>query len=217
MLGATGGFAAAVAHQWFIVPQIGGADTWLRQFLLGIALGAIVGAPIGFFQRYFDGISRHSFSVAARIGLMGALVGAAGGLTVFWLSEYLHHAVSGGYVGRAISVGLFGLSIGAAEALSGGSKRWRGLAGGLVGGILAGLLLEFLLRNFQDPDSAIIALMLLGTCIVAFSAFACSAAFAFSAFAFSAFATSAALAASAALARSAAFAASAAFAWSALN
>src|SRR5437764_994075 len=58
VIGAFAGWIAAAAHQLLIVPRLGHADSWLTQFLLDIALGALIGAPIGFFERFFDGISR---------------------------------------------------------------------------------------------------------------------------------------------------------------
>jgi hypothetical protein len=56
--------------------------------------------------------------------------------------------------------------LGLAEAIAGGARQWRGLAGGLCGGVVAGLVLEFLVRTPQkDADSAIRALILLGLLI----------------------------------------------------
>jgi Mg-chelatase subunit ChlD len=166
VLGALGGATAAALHQLLLLDLFAKALAPLDHRIYDIFLGLVIGAPIGFFPSYLQGRSRYAFGRAIAAGLMGALLGAIGGMVVVPISEVLHQQLHGGVIGRAVAVGLLGLTLGCAEGLSGGERWWRSLAGGLAGGVIAGTLLEFMLeRQSTYADSAIIALILLGLSI----------------------------------------------------
>ena len=166
MLGACGGLIAAVLHQWVILPLRVRAGEGPGRVAVDLLLGIFIGASIGFLPRFSEALGRHNTKGALRATLYATGLAALGGLLAVPLGERLHHLLQGGFLGRACSVGLLGLALGLAEAYAGGSRLWRGVAGGLAGGFLAGIVLEFLVRALDpSPDSAIIALVLLGLLI----------------------------------------------------
>jgi len=166
VLGALGGAAAAALHQILLLDLFAKTLASLDHRMYDVFLGLIIGGPIGFFPSYLQGRSRFATGRAIRSGLLGAALGALGGMLVVPISEALHQQLRGGVPGRAAAVGLLGLTLGVAEGLSGGARWWRSLAGGLSGGLVAGTLLELMLeRQGTYSDSAIVALILLGLSI----------------------------------------------------
>ena len=166
VLGATGGLIAAALHQWIILPARARATGEWREWALEILLGAFIGGPIGFLPRLSEAWGRCTPRGALRAAAAAAALAAAGGMVAVPGGERLHQVLGGGYLGRACAVGFLGLALGAAEAISGGARRWRGLLGGVIGGVVAGLILEWLVRALEpSPESAIVALILLGISI----------------------------------------------------
>jgi Mg-chelatase subunit ChlD len=166
VLGALGGATAAALHQLLLLDLFAKALAPLDHRIFDVFLGLVIGAPIGFFPSYLQGRSRYAIGRAIGSGLVGALLGAIGGMIVVPISEVLHQQLQGGVLGRAAAVGLLGLTLGWADGISGGERWWRSLAGGLAGGVFAGALLELMLeRQSTYADSAIVALILLGLSI----------------------------------------------------
>ena len=168
-MGAFGGFTAAALHQILLLGIFAPLMSSLDRHIYDVILGVVIGAPIGFFPSYMEGLSQYSRGRAVRSGITGGLLGALGGGLAVPLSEILHNHLGGGILGRASAVGLLGLAVGIAEGANGGARWWRGIAGGLAGGIVAGALLEIMLeRQGTYSDGAIVALILLGVSISLF-------------------------------------------------
>ena len=132
VLGALGGSTAAALHQFLLLGLFAKDLAPLDHRIYDVFLGLVVGAPIGFFPSYLQGRSRYAVGRAVASGLMGALLGAIGGMIVVPISEALHQQLQGGILGRAVAVGLLGLTLGCAEGLSGGERWWRSLKIGRV-------------------------------------------------------------------------------------
>jgi hypothetical protein len=164
--GAAGGLAGSLLHHATLLNKLAGTLEIRERFYCLALLGALLGAAIGFFPRFFDGLNRYAPARAMRLGLLGALLGALGGALTLPLAELLHAQLRGGLSGRTLAWAVLGAAVGWGEALSGGARRWRSLMGGVIGGALAGLLLELLLRSQQTyRDSGILALIIVGSII----------------------------------------------------
>jgi uncharacterized protein YegL len=169
LMGAAGGLTAAALHQILLLGVFARPIASLDRHIYDVILGLVVGAPIGFFPNFLEGRSHSSLSGGMRSGLIGALLGAVGGMLSVPMSELIHNHLGGGIPGRACAVGLLGMTVGIAAGVNGGSRWWRGIVGGLVGGLMAGTLLELLLESHVTySDGAIIALILLGISISLF-------------------------------------------------
>jgi hypothetical protein len=169
LYGTFGGLLASYLHQYFLLDILAGnLSTTQRLFYLGL-LGAIVGAAIGFFPSYSEGRGKYSFGGAVRVGIVGAVLGAIGGLIALPLAEAMHIGIGGGLKGRMTAFTFLGLTLGLAEGILGTASAWRGIVGGSVGGLLGGYLLERLLANSDSHAvSGILALMVIG-CSISFS------------------------------------------------
>lgn len=166
VLGALGGAVAAALHQILLLDLSAKPLASFDHRLYDVFLGLAIGAPIGFFPNLLQGLSRYSAGRALRSGLLGASLAGVGGMLVVPISEMLHSRLGGGIPGRAAAVGLLGIALGVAEALTGGARWWRSLVGGFIGGFAAGALLEALLQwQATYSDSAIVVLILLGLAI----------------------------------------------------
>src|SRR6185503_17883389 len=115
---------------------------------------------------YSEGRGNYSFGGAVRVGTVGAVLGAIGGLVALPFAEAMHVGIGGGFKGRIAALTLLGLSLGLAEGIVGSANAWRGIIGGSVGGVAAGYLLELLLANDgSHAVSGILALMVIGCSI----------------------------------------------------
>lgn len=87
---------------------------------------------------------------ALRAGLYGGIVGLIAGGIGLPIAEAIFQIVGAGGIGRGIGWGFFGMLIGLAEGVTGGSQMWKGAIGGALGGFIGGTLLETV--NFWGED-----------------------------------------------------------------
>jgi hypothetical protein len=159
---------------------IGGLIGWQISNLLGLSfianiyfseaiVGGLVGLSIGLLIGIVEGVLTRNLVKVGKSGLFSSLLGLLAGAIGLPLSEWLFQTVGAGIIGRALGWGLFGLMIGLAEGVFGGSQLWKGLLGGLLGGVIGGSLLEA--SRIMIKDSLVgkaIGLLLLGAAVGAF-------------------------------------------------
>ena len=132
---------------------LGGLFGWQVSNLLGLSLtnnlylseviiGALIGGLIGFCIGLGQGMLEQSLMVGLKKGAITLLLGAIGGAIALPLAEGLYLAIGGEAWSRPFGWALFGLLIGFATSITGGSQLWKGGLGGLVGGLIGGVLLE---------------------------------------------------------------------------
>ncbi len=142
---------------------IGGVIGWQVSNLLGLSLtsnlylseaiiGAIIGGLIGLFIGLGEGILSQSILTGLRKGSITLLLGALGGAMALPLAEGFFLTIGGEVWGRPLGWALFGLLVGAATSITGGSQLWKGALGGLVGGLIGGVLLEAARAVLSDPN-----------------------------------------------------------------
>jgi hypothetical protein len=163
VFGALGGLAGSFLHQRFLLGVLGGQLAPGARLLYLALLGLLVGGAIGFVPSFLEALGCYSLRGAARSGLIGAILGAVGGMIALPLAELIHVLLGGGVLGRVVALALLGVAVGIAEGVNGGARWWRGVLGGAVGGMVAGLFLEmFLPLRATHADSGILALVLIG-------------------------------------------------------
>jgi hypothetical protein len=164
--GALGGLVASLFHQYLLLDAIRSEMAPMAHYIYLTLLGAMVGISIGFFPSFILGRSNYSLRGAAWVGAVGALYGGVGGALALPAAEYINQYLEGGFKGRMVALALFGLALGVAEGIIGGSRRWRALAGGVIGGLLAGGVLEMLVYAPGTKSySGIVALISIGLAI----------------------------------------------------
>ncbi|MCX8062536.1 MAG: FHA domain-containing protein [Anaerolineales bacterium] len=165
VLGAIGGVIG-----WQVSNHLGLSFTpslYLSEVLVGGLIGLCIGVSIGF----GEGVLSRNPLQALRAGLISGLLGSAGGALGLPIAEGLFQLLGGGFLSRAIGWGVFGLLIGVASGISGGSQVWKGALGGLLGGVLGGILLEGARRGLENQLAGKAAgLLLLGASVGAFIA-----------------------------------------------
>lgn len=163
MCGAFGGLVGSFLHHDLLLDALSQSLGFLTRLVYLAFLGILVGCSIGFFPSFSEGLGHFSLIGAVRSGLIGAILGAVGGMVALPLAELVHVQLGGGFRGRVPSLALLGLAVGAAEGINGGARWWRGFLGGGIGGVIAGATLEFLLPlQATRSGSSIIALILIG-------------------------------------------------------
>jgi hypothetical protein len=131
--------------------------------LIGLCVGLLVGATEGAVMRN----AGHAFRAMIKSGPIGLVAGAIG----LPLGEFLFQAVGAGVPGRMLGWGVFGLLIGLAEGVTGGTQMWKGAIGGFIGGVIGGALLEGARSWFSNPATAKgTGLVLLGAAVGLFVA-----------------------------------------------
>ena len=170
------------AYYYAVLGAMGGLVAWQISNLLGLSFAgsiylsdavvcALIGTSVGLLIGATEGVVMLNPARAARAGLVSALLGLVAGAVGLPLGEWLFQAVGAGTLGRALGWGLFGLLIGLAEGVTGGTQIWKGALGGLLGGLLGGFLLEGAHRWLQNPLTGKAAgLVLLGASVGAFIA-----------------------------------------------
>jgi hypothetical protein len=167
-------------YYYAVFGAIGGLIGWQISNLLGLSfisniylseaiVGALVGLSIGVLIGIVEGVLTRNLVQLGKSGLMCGLLGLVAGAVGLPLSEWMFQTVGAGIAGRTFGWGLFGLLIGVAEGIFGGSQLWKGLVGGLLGGAIGGFLLEA--SRILMKDSLVgkaIGLMLLGAAVGAF-------------------------------------------------
>ncbi len=165
ILGAIGGLLG-----WRISDILGLSFTpnlWLNDAIVGALIGLCVGLLIG----ATEGVVTRSPARALRAGLFSGALGLGAGAIGLPLGEALFLIVGAGLIGRALGWAMFGLLIGLAEGVTGGTQMWKGALGGLLGGFLGGVLLELVRSQLSDQLMGKVAgLVLLGAALGAFIA-----------------------------------------------
>lgn len=168
LYGALGGFIASCVHQLLFLDTLSEPLEASGRYKIMAVLGSAVGASIGFFPSFAEGRGNYSLRGASRSGLVGAALGCAGGALSLPLAEWIHLQLGGGLRGRVAALTILGFSIGLAEAVNGGARFWRGVAGGAMGGVIAGFGLEMLLPfGLVRSEVGVLALVLIGLSIAA--------------------------------------------------
>jgi hypothetical protein len=144
VLGAGGGLVG-----WQLSDLLGLSFTRFL-FLNEMLVGALIGLSVGLLIGITEGAVMFNPLRALRAGLFGGGLGLVAGAVGLPLGELAFQLTGGAAVGRALGWGLFGLLIGAAEGLTGGSQVWKGALGGLIGGLVGGALLEMARGWFGD-------------------------------------------------------------------
>lgn len=169
LLGALGGLCGSILHNKFLLDAF---DADPNSLMLNVALGGIIGACIGAIPSLGEGVRHYSLVQTIQRGMVSALCCGICGSIAAPLSAMLHSQMDGGIFGRAVSLGLFGAGIGAAEGINGGGRFWRGVTGGVIGGIVAATLVEYLMRTPQSgvqevsPFVAVLVVVVIGASIV---------------------------------------------------
>jgi len=145
VLGAIGGLIG-----WQI-SNILGLSFFSNLYLAEIVVGGLIGLSIGVFIGLADGILNRNPVLGLRSCLSTGLLGLAGGAIGLPIAEGLFQVLGGGELERLIGWGIFGLMIGLAAGITGGTQLWKGGLGGLIGGVLGGLLLSAARELLDDP------------------------------------------------------------------
>lgn len=164
-------------YYYGVLGAIGGLLGWQISNLTGLSftgsvylsevfLGALIGLCVGLMIGIAEGLFTLNLPRMLRSGAVAAGLGLAAGAIALPLAEVLFQYVGAGWFGRALGLGLFGMLIGLAEGISGGSQLWKGAAGGLLGGIVGGLLLEGVRDVLGNPMAGkAVGLVLLGASV----------------------------------------------------
>jgi hypothetical protein len=167
-------------YYYAVFGAIGGLIGWQISNLLGLSfitniyfseaiVGALVGLSIGLLIGIVEGVLIRNPVQVGKSGLLSGLLGLVAGAIGLPLSEWMFQTVGAGIIGRVLGWGLFGLLIGVAEGIFGGSQLWKGLLGGLAGGAIGGFLLEASRSVMKDSFAGkAFGLMLLGAAVGAF-------------------------------------------------
>jgi hypothetical protein len=145
VLGAIGGLIAWQASN--LVGLSFAGSVYLSEILVGALIGVCIGALIG----TAEGLLTRNPSLALRSGLLGGGLGLAGGAIGLPLAEGLFQALGGQVWARSLGWAFFGLLIGLAASIKGGSQVWKGALGGALGGLVGGLLFEAARTWLDDP------------------------------------------------------------------
>lgn len=169
-------------YYYAIIGAIGGLIGWQVSNLTGLSftpnlvlneviVGALIGLSIGVLIGLADGSLTRNPVQALKASLISGILGMAGGAIGLPLAEGMFQMLGGEIIGRATGWGMFGMFIGLAAGITGGSQMWKGALGGLLGGFLGGLLLESSRRLLANPVIGKAAgMMLLGASLGAFIA-----------------------------------------------
>lgn len=170
------------AYYYAILGAIGGLVGWQVSDWLGLSfapsiylsdavIGGMIGLSVGLLIGATEGIMMRNPSRALRACLFSGPLGALAGAIGLPLGEFIFQSVGAEIPGRAIGWGLFGLLVGLAEGVTGGTQMWKGALGGFIGGVLGGALLESVRLRLNDPLIGKVAgLLLLGASVGAFIA-----------------------------------------------
>jgi hypothetical protein len=165
VLGAMGGLFG-----WRIVESLGfmsGRNVYLSDVLLGGVIGLCVGLLIG----AAEGLLTWMPARALYAGAIGGAIGLAAGAIGLPLGEWVFQISGGEIIGRALGWAVFGLLVGLAEGITGGTQIYKGALGGFVGGAVGGAILELARQMLADPIlGKALGLVVLGGCVGTFIA-----------------------------------------------
>jgi hypothetical protein len=168
-------------YMYMIVGAISGLIGWQASNMIGLSttrnvylsevpVGAVIGLIFGILLGALEGLlTRHWVKVLKGM-LPGALLGLVAGAVALPLSEWVFQTAGAGLFGRALGWGFFGLVIGLAAGMTGGTQLWKAMLGGAIGGAIGGALMEVLAANLSDLlMGKAIGMILLGACIGIFT------------------------------------------------
>ncbi len=165
------------AYYYAVLGAIGGLIGWQISNLLGLSftptiylsdllVGSILGLCVGVMIGITEGLLTRNPAHVLRSGVIGGGLGLLAGAIGLPLGEWSFLVSGATTLSRALGWAVFGLLIGLAEGLTGGSQIWKGALGGLAGGLVGGALLEGTRRWLGDPMIGKAAgLMLLGAAV----------------------------------------------------
>ena len=143
-------------------------NLYLNEVLVGGLIGFCVGLLIGF----AGSVSTRNLIQISRSSLVSGLLGLIGGGVGLPLAEFLFQTLGGEPWSRSIGWGFFGLLIGTAAGVTGGTQMWKGALGGAMGGVFGGGLLEAMMARLENPLlGKAVGLILLGAAVGIFIAF----------------------------------------------
>jgi len=146
---------------------VGGQNVYLSDALLGGVIGLCVGLLIGL----TEGLLTRSPVRALRAGLISGLIGLVAGAAGLPLGEWVFQLSGGEILGRALGWATFGVLVGLAEGITGGTQMYKGALGGVVGGAIGGIILELAKGTLHDPLlGKALGLVLLGASVGTFIA-----------------------------------------------
>ena len=119
-----------------------GLSTTKNVYLSEIPVGAIIGLTFGILLGALEGLLTRNWVKVLKGMLPGALLGLVAGAVALPLSEGIFQIAGAGLLGRALGWGFFGLVIGLASGMTGGTQLWKAMLGGLIGGVIGGALME---------------------------------------------------------------------------
>lgn len=164
-------------YYYAVLGAIGGLIGWQISNLLGLSftrtiylsdllVGSILGLCVGLLIGVTEGLLTRNATHLLRAGVIGGGLGLVAGAIGLPLGEWSFLASGASPLSRALGWAVFGLLIGVAEGLAGGSQVWKGALGGIAGGLIGGALLEGTRRWLGDPMIGKAAgLMLLGASV----------------------------------------------------
>ena len=159
------GFVAGIASWAVIEILLYYGESIGRHILWNGLAGASTGLLFGFFFSSAEGIMFSDSARALRGGIIGSILGFAGGAGAMIISQWLLYGIGNTELfystitdslvtplSRAVGWGILGLVIGSLDGLRSGSARRAviGISGGLTGGFIGGLMLEFLTRLWSN-------------------------------------------------------------------
>jgi hypothetical protein len=169
-------------YYYAVLGAIGGLIGWQASNLIGLSftenlllnevfVGALIGLCIGVLIGLAEGSLTRNPIQALKACFISAGLGMVGGAIGLPIAEGMFQMLGGEIIARAIGWGIFGLFLGLAAGITGGSQMWKGALGGLLGGLLGGALLETSRKMLEDPLMGKAAgLVLLGASMGAFIA-----------------------------------------------
>lgn len=147
-----------------------GLSTTKNVYLSEIPVGAIIGLTFGILLGALEGLLTRNWVKVLKGMLPGALLGLVAGAVALPLSEGIFQIAGAGLLGRALGWGFFGLVIGLAAGMTGGTQLWKAMLGGLIGGVIGGAMMELSAANLSDLLlGKALGMILLGACIGIFT------------------------------------------------
>jgi hypothetical protein len=140
-------------YYYAVLGAVGGLIGWQVSNLIGLSfmetvylsevvVGGLVGLSIGLLLGFSDAFYSRSILTMLRSALVNGALGMVGGAVGLPLAEWLFQTLGGEAWSRALGWGGFGLLLGAAVGVTGGSQIWKPALGGMLGGLLGGAALE---------------------------------------------------------------------------
>ena len=140
-------------YYYTILGAAGGLIGWQVSNLVGLSIletvymsevvvGGLVGLSIGLLLGLSDAFYSRNALTMIKSALVNGVLGMLGGAVGLPAAEWLFQTLGGEAWSRALGWGGFGLLIGLAVGVTGGSQIWKPALGGMLGGLLGGAALE---------------------------------------------------------------------------